>query len=119
MKRFPIAVLLLVASLAPGPPARGQALYGSVVGVVKDPSGAVLPGVSLTITHSATALEQQRVSDAAGRYAFQNLPPGPYTLVARRQGLREHRTSGIPVAAATRCASTSSSRSAGSRSASR
>jgi protocatechuate 3,4-dioxygenase beta subunit len=55
--------------------------------------------VALTATHAGTGLAVQLVSDAAGRYAFRNLPPGPYSLAASREGFREHRTSGIPVTA--------------------
>jgi hypothetical protein len=98
MKRLLVAAVV-VASLGHGAPARGQALYGSVVGVVSDSSGAALPGVSLTVTHSGTGLEQQLASDGAGRYAFRNLPPGPYSLTARHAGFREHKTSGLPVTA--------------------
>ncbi len=67
------------------------------MGVLSDPSGAPLPGVTLTATHAGTGLTLEFVSDAAGRYAVRNLPPGPYSLTAKREGFREHRTSGIPV----------------------
>ena len=99
MKRLLVAVVLVVLAGGIDSPARGQALYGSIVGLLSDPSGAPLAGVELTATQSGTGLELRVVSDAAGRYAFRNLPPGPYGLAARREGFREHRTSGIPVTA--------------------
>ena len=99
MKRLLVAVVLVVLAGGIDSPARGQALYGSIVGLLSDPSGAPLAGVELTATQSGTGLELRVVSDAAGRYTFRNLPPGPYGLAARREGFREHRTSGIPVTA--------------------
>ena len=99
MRRLLVAVFVALVGGGVAEPARGQALYGSIVGVVSDGSGATLSGVALTATHAGTGLAVQLVSDAAGRYAFRNLPPGPYSLAASREGFREHRTSGIPVTA--------------------
>jgi hypothetical protein len=54
---------------------------GSVAGVVRDPSGAVLPGVVVSATSSAL-IERSRtaLTDGAGLYRITELPPGAYAL---------------------------------------
>src|SRR6266850_629640 len=58
-----------------------QADSGNIVGVVKDPSGAVLPGVSVEAA-SPALIERSRtaVSDEQGRYRIGDLRPGTYTV---------------------------------------
>jgi hypothetical protein len=53
---------------------------GTMAGVVKDPSGAVLPGVTVEVT-SPALIEKLRtvVTDGSGQYRIVNLPPGTYT----------------------------------------
>jgi len=51
-----------------------------------DASGAVLPAVGLTLTETASRVVYSRVSDGAGFFAFPDLPPGGYALVAELTG---------------------------------
>ena len=55
-------------------------------GSVKDQSGAVLPGVEITATQTATGLKRSAVTDETGSYLLQNLPIGPYTIEAALPG---------------------------------
>ena len=77
-----VSVLLLVISMITVAPAIAfaQAL-GTVAGTVKDPSGAVLPGVTVEAS-SSVLIEKVRtvVSDGSGQYAVTNLPPGIYVV---------------------------------------
>ena len=50
-------------------------------GTVKDESGAVLPGVTVTVTQTDTGFTRAVVTGDAGTYAVPNLPIGPYKLV--------------------------------------
>ena len=78
-------------------PALAQILYGSVVGSVKDPQGAFIPGVAVTITNTETGLTRETVTDAQGTYNLVNVLPGPYDVKASLQGFREAVRSNVPV----------------------
>ena len=67
----------------------------SIAGTVKDSSGSVLPGVTVTSTQTATGLVRTSVSDAAGGYTISNLPVGPYKLEFMLQGFRTSVQTGI------------------------
>ena len=60
----------------------------SIAGTVRDSSGSVLPGVTVTSTQTETGLERTAVSDAEGRYLISNLPVGPYRLEFMLAGFR-------------------------------
>jgi hypothetical protein len=87
------AGLLLVLSA----PLAAQILYGSIVGVVKDAQGAVIPGATVTIVHQDTNLTREATSDAQGNYSFINLQPGAYNLKVSLQGFREALRTNVPV----------------------
>jgi len=78
------AVLALLAVLLNAPV---QAPIGANVGgIVTDNSGAVLPGVTITITNTATGRTRSLVTSSDGRYRAVALEPGPYQIVAELQG---------------------------------
>src|SRR5450759_3686417 len=78
------AVLLLSA-----PVVSAQATTGRISGVVKDSSGGVLPGVTVTVTETCTGFVRTDASDAQGTYVFVNLPLGDYTVAAELQGFKK------------------------------
>ncbi len=55
---------------------------GSILGYVRDPSGAVLPNATVTAIQTATGYSRTVVSDASGQYSMLALPPGRYRLTA-------------------------------------
>ena len=59
---------------------------GAISGVVRDPSGALVPGASITATSLATGLARNVVSSSKGDYAIQILQPGHYRLEITKQG---------------------------------
>jgi hypothetical protein len=67
----------------------------SIAGTVRDSSGSVLPGVTVTSTQTDTGLTRTVVSDEAGRYTISSLPVGPYRLEFMLQGFRTFAQSGI------------------------
>ena len=81
---------LVVAWLALATAASAQQL-GTVAGVVRDPSGAVLPGVTVEVA-SPALIEKVRtaVTDGSGQYRIVNLPPGTYTVDVHADGI-QHR----------------------------
>jgi hypothetical protein len=66
----------------------GQGLT-SVAGTTKDPTGAVIPGVSVVLMNVDTGAERTVVSDSQGRYSFSQVQPGSYKLTAKSQGFTD------------------------------
>jgi hypothetical protein len=64
-------------------------------GIVKDQSGAVLPGVEVTATQTDTGLKRSIPTDETGSYILSNLPLGPYRLEAALPGFRTYVQTGI------------------------
>ena len=87
MRTLYVALGLLVG-IALSTQAFGQSTYATVSGTVSDPSGAVLPGVSLTATNNATGVVTTVISNEAGAYNVTSLLPGAYTVSAELPGFR-------------------------------
>src|SRR4051812_45052551 len=81
------AVLLLAL------PAVAQEQTGSIVGVVKDSSGAVLPGVTVEARSPSAVGVSTATSDSNGSYRFPALPPGAYEVSASLQSFVPAKTS--------------------------
>src|SRR5258705_5987370 len=97
MARALISVFLLALFL----PALAAAQAGStaqIAGTVKDDTGGVLPGVTVTVTQTATSFTRTAVSDETGGYVLPNLPVGPYRLEATLQRVRSYVQTGIVLA---------------------
>ena len=64
--------------------AHAQSTYGAIVGTVRDQSGALVAGASVTLVNTGTTAERNAQTDASGNYSFTNIDPGDYklTLVA-------------------------------------
>jgi hypothetical protein len=77
--------------------ASAQTQRGSIDGKVVDNTGAVLPGVTVTVTGSLLITPQTEATDATGRYVFVNLLPGTYDLTYSIQGFRTLVRQGIIV----------------------
>jgi len=71
-------------------PARAQELggAGTVQGTIKDPTGGVLVGVTVSISNPISGFRRTSTTDAAGRFVFRNLPPNPYHVQAVAQGFQ-------------------------------
>ena len=84
---FRRAVYALACVLALSLPALAQEQTGSIVGNVKDTSGAVLPGVSVEAKSLSTgAVVSTVVTDGSGTFRFIGLRPGKYDVTAKLQG---------------------------------
>jgi outer membrane receptor protein involved in Fe transport len=68
------------------PSAFGQTSSGSVQGLVKDPTGAVVSGANVTIVSSTTGLTRSTKTDSGGSYALLDLSPGQYQITAEAPG---------------------------------
>jgi Carboxypeptidase regulatory-like domain/TonB dependent receptor-like, beta-barrel len=65
-----------------------QAVYGSIQGSVKDPSGAVLPGVTVTIVSLARQTTDSVVTNESGLFVKERLLPGEYKVQAELSGFK-------------------------------
>ena len=74
--------------------ARAQAT-AELNGRVTDESGAVLPGVTVTVTQTDTGFTRTIASEANGTWVITNLPTGPYRLEISLQGFKSHVQTGI------------------------
>jgi hypothetical protein len=75
--------------------ARAQVQTAQISGTIKDPSGAVLPGVQVTATQTATGAKRSTVSNETGNYVLPSLPTGPYMLQAELPGFKTFVQTGI------------------------
>ena len=86
MRRLFVLVMALVLVSAQ---AFGQSTYATVSGTVSDKSGAILPGVSMTATNTATGVVTTVLSNEAGAFNIPSLLPGPYTISAELTGFQK------------------------------
>src|SRR5882757_3193148 len=96
MKKSLSKLLLLVFSttlLSLPLPTHGQTSLGQIAGVISDSTGAVVDGVTVTVTNVGTKAVRTVTTDASGYYIVTNLPIGDYVLDVVKTGFRgEHRT---------------------------
>ncbi len=79
------SLLAVFAIVALAWPASAQLQRGAIYGTVVDNTGAVLPGVTVTLTSNVSA-PQNAVSGSQGEFRFGELDPGTYTITASLQG---------------------------------
>ena len=91
-----LSSVLAVATFG-GFSALAQVLYGSVVGVVTDPSEAAVAGAAVTLTNKQTGQSREVVTDESGRYSLINILPGTYDLRVAAKGFRTSARVDIPV----------------------
>src|SRR5215469_797119 len=64
----------------------GQNIHGTILGTVRDATGAVVSGAKVTIKQPATNLVQSKNTGGAGEFLFTELPPGTYSVTAEQPG---------------------------------
>ena len=77
--------------------ASAQVLYGSIVGTVTDPPGAVVSKATVTVTNTSTGLSRQTSADDAGYYSIPNLHQGAYDLAVSAVGFKPLTQKGVNV----------------------
>ena len=90
VRNFGIAALMLLIGASAWAQATAQ-----MSGTVRDESGAVLPGVTVTVTQIDTGFTRTVVTEGEGSYVMPNLPTGPYRLEVSLQGFRTYVQTGI------------------------
>src|SRR3977135_2893833 len=79
--RLPVLILLGLTPLFASP-------TGSVAGVIRDPSGAPVPGVHVTLQNGKTNAQRLAVSDSSGVFQFLQIEPASWSLTAEARGFK-------------------------------
>jgi hypothetical protein len=68
----------------------GSGGVGTLKGTVQDPSGAVIPGATVTIHNPVSGYERTATTDISGNFSFTNIPFNPYHLTVTDEGFNPH-----------------------------
>ncbi len=79
------SIVLCLALAAPG---WAQVNKSNLVGVIRDSSGAAVPGVTVRLTDAGTGAVRQEVTDDSGLYRASLLDVGTYSLEAEKSGFK-------------------------------
>jgi hypothetical protein len=89
---FTLGLLLVLAS-----PLARAGVTGSISGTVTDPTGAIIPGVSVVALNTDTGIQTTTQTNAAGFYNFPALPTGHYEIRITETGFEEYRQTGLVI----------------------
>ena len=81
---FPVLLALLALPAVAG----AQGTLGSLTGIVRDASDAVLPGATVTLSSAATGFSQTEVTTGIGTFTFPQLPVGTYKVEISLEGFK-------------------------------
>lgn len=79
--------------------AQAQSTFGSILGKVTDPTGAVVPGARIVVTNEEQNTSREVRTDELGNYEAANLKAGRYTVAASAGGFRQHRVQALALEA--------------------
>lgn len=72
-------------------------ITGTISGIVRDPSGAVIPVVTVVALNIQTGVKQTTTTDSRGFYSFPALPLGDYEIFIRKAGFRQYEQKGLVI----------------------
>jgi Carboxypeptidase regulatory-like domain/TonB dependent receptor len=98
--RFTAAAVFLVLFMVSGVSCSfAQAVFGSIVGTVTDPTGAVLPNATVVVTDLSKGTTQNVQSNGSGNYTVSRLIPDTYSVKATAQGFDAAQVDNVTVSA--------------------
>jgi hypothetical protein len=86
---FPLAVCTLITFLSLTPHLSAQTGLATLSGTVTDPTGALLPKATVTVTNEDTGVSQKTETTRAGVYVMEALNPGRYRVDVEHQGFKQ------------------------------
>ncbi len=98
-RSFSVGLLFVAALSASSLPARAQVITATLYGVVRDSTGAIVPGATVVVTHQGTTLTRETVSDERGEFALPALPAGPYAIKIELTGFKTYNSQGLALGA--------------------
>jgi hypothetical protein len=88
-----VTIVIGALYLALSPAAQAQDTYAAIHGTVTDPSGAVVPGATVTVLNTTTGISSRQTADSKGYYLFPQLAiGGPYTVTIDQTGFQTSKT---------------------------
>lgn len=97
LRRSILVIAALVAVVCLPMRLAAQLDRGEITGTVEDPSGAVIPNATITLTNEATSAKIIAASTSTGTYVFDNVTPGNYTIEASAAGFGKFVEHGVAV----------------------
>lgn len=88
-------ILVLVAAIASDCPVIAQSIQGSILGTVKDQTGAAVPNASVKITDTDTGVSRTVTSNNAGDYQLLNIPADHYMVEINAEGFQSEVLRGL------------------------
>src|SRR5215203_3975836 len=83
--------LAIVSSLS------AQSIYGTLSGIVSDPSNAVIANATIKLREQQSGVARETVTNAEGYYTFASVPAGGYELTVSAPGFESYTQTGIPL----------------------
>ncbi len=80
-------------------PVDAQTFRGAISGAITDASGAAVPNAKVTATNDATGVQLNTAGTGSGAFAFQDLPPGAYTVNVSAVGMQSVSVTKVEVTA--------------------
>src|SRR4051812_22332178 len=93
-------ILLFVSPFLIGVPLHAQTGLATLTGTITDPSGAIVPNVSVAALHVATGTILAATSSGTGNYTIVQMPIGAYQITVEAAGFKNYRREGITLGAA-------------------
>ncbi len=93
-----LLLALCFAALAPTA-LLAQSTFGSILGTVRDSSGALLQGAQVALVNTGTTAQRTAVTDANGSYAFKNIDVGDYAITISAPGFQSESLPAISLTA--------------------
>jgi hypothetical protein len=84
-----LCVTLLAIWLGSLNPATGQTFRGSILGLVSDSTGALIPDTKVVLVETSTGVQRVSATNSTGNYTFAELPEGTYKVTITKAGFKE------------------------------
>ncbi len=89
LRKILVACGALTLALGSALPIHGQAVNGTILGTVSDPSGATVANAKVTATQAETGSSRDSVTNESGNYTMPDLPPGTYSVTILAPGFKK------------------------------
>ena len=86
---FFVSALLMLALLSTAT-SQAQSTFGTILGTVRDATGAVVPGAAITLTNKGTSSQRTATSDGSGDFILSNIDVGSYSVTITAPGFEKY-----------------------------